>query len=629
MKKITLIITAMFFAFCLNATVYFVSPQGSGVGGTTWTTACNTISAALDSAKSGDEIWVKQGTYTITTTLQMIDGVNVYGGFDGTETTLSERSKDASLTIVDGSGSCMVVLGVYQGASVETIWDGLTITNGRSTHGAGVYLRGNNTLHNCIISNCTSLSSEGSYGSQGTGVYISCGSTLPGKLISCKIIGNKMMTVQTASRVMGGAGVHVASGSSAALIDSCVIDGNVIEGRVSSSNISGMGAGVQIYAGTISNTEITNNTVTDTLGQTGRNRMTCGGIHVVPETSDNTVTISNCKIAGNSSETGRGGAILIDPYWGGTAYLGTYTFENCVIDDNSTIDVGAGCLITTVDDQASGFTTTFNNCVFSNNTSGGTGSAIFNNSAGSNILNMNNCTVVRNHGQNAYAGQVRLNTVSNYNLTNCIIWGNKYNTTLSTDKQLQIQSGSTATVTNCAIENAKGAGYNGATVTDTLSLSADNTGSESGVNYVCFEDPSTTAGMDGAGDYDWHLSQYSDCIDKGTSVVLTVDIEGNTRPTAGVKGGTALFDIGAYEFVPDISTRIKEKNDHVSSLKAYSIENKIVVELPETVEVKVFNIQGQIVKSFVASQELNIITVANNGLYIVRAGVQTEKVIVY
>ncbi|NOU48613.1 MAG: hypothetical protein HOO86_16350, partial [Bacteroidales bacterium] len=80
--------------------------------GLSWTNAKKTLQAALDLSLSGYQIWVKEGTYKPTLeargignrykTFQMKDGVAIYGGFDGTETSINERSMNSHMTILSG-----------------------------------------------------------------------------------------------------------------------------------------------------------------------------------------------------------------------------------------------------------------------------------------------------------------------------------------------------------------------------------------------------------------------------------------------------------------------------------------------------------------------------------------------
>jgi len=111
----------------------------------------------IDASISGDQVWVVGGTYPLSATLTMKNGVNVYGGFYGNETSINARQKGTNPwdftypTILHGQNARQVL---NQPAifATETTWDGVTITGGEiSSTGAGVYLRFNGRLFNCIV----------------------------------------------------------------------------------------------------------------------------------------------------------------------------------------------------------------------------------------------------------------------------------------------------------------------------------------------------------------------------------------------------------------------------------------------------------------------------------------------
>ncbi|MDA0991895.1 MAG: hypothetical protein O3A51_14240, partial [Verrucomicrobia bacterium] len=76
--------------------------------GSTWANAYSKLEAALSGSSSGDEIWVAAGTYyptngtDKTATFQMVSGVDIYGGFAGTETDRSQRDPDTYKSILSG-----------------------------------------------------------------------------------------------------------------------------------------------------------------------------------------------------------------------------------------------------------------------------------------------------------------------------------------------------------------------------------------------------------------------------------------------------------------------------------------------------------------------------------------------
>ena len=103
MRNILLRLPVMFLAFFLAGTAaaqsktYYVSPQGGG-DGSSWQSTL-TLTQALNAATAGDQIWV-QGFETLTGGSLYVapeggfavkSGVQLYGGFAGTESRLSQR----------------------------------------------------------------------------------------------------------------------------------------------------------------------------------------------------------------------------------------------------------------------------------------------------------------------------------------------------------------------------------------------------------------------------------------------------------------------------------------------------------------------------------------------------------
>jgi uncharacterized repeat protein (TIGR01451 family) len=163
---------------------YYVTPGGSG-DCTSWADACD-LQTALTAARSGDEIWAAAGTYMPTSdptdraaTFQLQDGVAVYGGFAGAETSRDERDPVANLTILsgdlngddeenfanNGENSYHVVIGAN-----DATLDGVTITAGNADrtssnlYGGGMYNKDSSPILSNIIF-------SGNSGTLGGGMY--------------------------------------------------------------------------------------------------------------------------------------------------------------------------------------------------------------------------------------------------------------------------------------------------------------------------------------------------------------------------------------------------------------------------------------------------------------------------
>jgi len=92
----------------LAGTIRYVAPTAQGVANCSSSANACTLQTALDSAVSGDEIWAKMGVYypgssiSPSSTFTMKNGVAVYGGFNGTETSRDQRDWQTNKTILSG-----------------------------------------------------------------------------------------------------------------------------------------------------------------------------------------------------------------------------------------------------------------------------------------------------------------------------------------------------------------------------------------------------------------------------------------------------------------------------------------------------------------------------------------------
>ena len=174
--------------FPTESAIYYVNDDASGNGhGLDWTNAINDLQVALALALPGTEIWVAEGVYvpgaSEEDTFQLKNGVQIYGGFEGTpgtEDNFGVRDPAAFLTILSGDiegndltnektvvtdtnniigANCdHVVTG--SGTDQTAVLDGVTITAGQADGpdpvtmiGGGMFVAaGNPTLTHLIFS---------------------------------------------------------------------------------------------------------------------------------------------------------------------------------------------------------------------------------------------------------------------------------------------------------------------------------------------------------------------------------------------------------------------------------------------------------------------------------------------
>jgi hypothetical protein len=132
-------------------TIRYVKPNSSGSGdGSSWANATNDLQTAINSlSATGGQVWMTSGLYKPTvpagfngfdSRFTLTDGIAIYGGFTGNETTLSDRieSHPASTTLSGNVGdpasrddNSQYILYAFNMDSTA-ILDGLVITEGNT-----------------------------------------------------------------------------------------------------------------------------------------------------------------------------------------------------------------------------------------------------------------------------------------------------------------------------------------------------------------------------------------------------------------------------------------------------------------------------------------------------------------
>ena len=226
------------------------------------------LQEAIDATSAGTTVYVQAGTYYGNFTMK--DGVNVSGGWNEDFTSQTDYA-----TILDAQESGRVVNQTSNFSNL-TVWENLTIQNGKltenlDTYGAGVRLRNKGQVKHCIIQDNT-------------------------------------FTYSGANCIGGGVSNNEVTASSDVLVDDCIIR----------RNTATHGGGVRLL-GTIQNSIIENNSTTNNAG---------GGVHLF-----NGGCMYNCIVRNNTAGT------VSNSSTGGVRMSGTAgTMANCLIVGNHATD---------------------------------------------------------------------------------------------------------------------------------------------------------------------------------------------------------------------------------------------------------------------------------------------------
>jgi len=497
-----------------------------------------TIQLAIDAAYPGDVVVLSPGAHT---------GIgNRDIDFKGKAITVRSTNPNQQYVVASTIINCENEgRGFYfhSGEDANSILSGLSIVNGNSTNGGGIYCKDSSpTVANCIISNNASQYNGGGMSNENS----------KPTLTNC--------TFNENLSPYGGGGINN-SNSNPTIINS-TFKGNRAK-----------------YGGGIHNREGSNPTVKYCLFS--KNATTEGGAGINNQNSN--PTLINCIFSRNSAD-GNGGGIFNES--------GIVTLTNCAFNDNKANSNGGGLFqlyggATLVGCKFKGNTTncrgggmfngsnspTLTNCTFSNNSASSDGGGMYNregspvltncifsgnstNNNGGAVFNNNspkltNCTL---SGNSAKTGGGIYNDNSSFNcnptLTNCIFWDNQDSGEVANSAQIY---GSVSAVTYSCIQDADPNDQN-------ISAGLGNI-----VENPCFvklghwTDPNNPNAQTGPHDpnatwveADYHLQPHSSCIDSGdpnsdyslepepNGGRINIGAYGNTR-AATSKGGTAIL----------------------------------------------------------------------------------------
>ena len=461
----------------LTAQVTYVKPGGIG-DGSSWVNASGNLQETMSVALPGAQIWVAFGTYTPTscsncdftardTYFHLREGVQVYGGFAGTETNLSQRNPVSLVTTlsgdIDGDGtlnnnSYSIVYSRDLDPSARL--DGFTISGGNADNpdndtatkyhsGGGWFNDGalndyfsNPTIENCIFKNNYAISFGAALTNHG-----SFNGTANPTIINCQFINNISNSHGGAIYNDGGFG-----GESNPSLTNCTFTNNVSE----------TGSGGAIFNQS-SEGGATHLSVTD-CNFTGNYALVKGGaINTFAKTGSSLSTHTNCLFENNSSEAG--GAIANDGSFNGVC---NPTYTNCQFKSNTAFNNDGGAVFN-FGALAGNCSPDFTGCLFEENSSEFAGAAIFNNAIeGVSVPNIINCRFLENTA-GTYGGAIyNQGKTGNASpkITNCLFFNNG---ALSAGAVYNLGSengNSSPEITNCTFygnhANVGGAIYNNA-----------------------------------------------------------------------------------------------------------------------------------------------------------------------
>ena len=198
--------TACTVVLCASAGNKFVS-QTTGADsndGLSWATAKQTLANGFSACATGDTLFVAFGTYNERLTITEGKYVSILGGYNIN----GDRDIDAFQTIIDGSDLGKILIKAEKESSIPLLFEGLTLQNSEySSSSSAMYMRGNMTLKDCVIRNCSSASNGGA-------IYVDItDSSKPAAIINC------IFELCTAA---GGGGAIYNKG---ALIENCIFRG--------------------------------------------------------------------------------------------------------------------------------------------------------------------------------------------------------------------------------------------------------------------------------------------------------------------------------------------------------------------------------------------------------------------
>lgn len=335
--------------------------------GSGWTNAFVSLQDALAAAGGGDEIWVAAGVYypdeaagadtgSRTTPFRLVDGVDVYGGFAGTETNRDARAPLIHVTILSGDvdENDVNADGNFIAETITAVQDENAYTVVMATGlTAGVVLSG----FTITAAKADAAAPSGGPEQNGGGVFVA-NSRLT--LTDCTLVGNYV--------VDDGAGLGQPDFTDTSNL-------SLLRCRFLNNVAKSAGGGMEMESGAylaLQETEFRGNRAIDVGAGAlraepaeffARNALftgnTCGTLAGALALAAGTSRLVHCTFSANRAQGGLGGAMDL---------RADTTLDNCIINNNRDV-TGTNALTASVSRQ--GGVIVFRHCVLAN--AGGSG----------------------------------------------------------------------------------------------------------------------------------------------------------------------------------------------------------------------------------------------------------------
>lgn len=434
--KLLLLLTFSFFANDAMSKIIYVDVANVAAltkDGTSWANAYDNLQTAIDNAVNDDEIWVAQGLYKPSATLDggaddrdktfrvLSKNLKLYGGFNG-EATVSgrvfEMGKLKFPSILSGdlgipantSDNAYHVL-VFSDND-DTLLDGFTIENGnangtgditvsagntvsRNQGGAIFFRRTNVSLNNLVVKNNTSVGSGGA-------VY------LGGKLNATKKAGDITNSEFSNNTASGSGGAIYASGYGVA----GYFTDTEINNCIFKSNKSTAGDAGAIYSFAYTDISIKNSVFENNEATRG------GALFAFSSVADSPIKfkVEGSTFKNNKALTSLAGALYISHRVDATVGSSVFIGNTAVTNGGAIYVLGNSATILS--------TLNIYNSILANNAAVSGGGVYFTGNTTSNIIN---CTLYSNtassFGSNLYITSIATATS---NIYNTLIYQNNY-----------------------------------------------------------------------------------------------------------------------------------------------------------------------------------------------------------